>query len=190
MRTQPTETYVVIVVPPKHIQTLVHDFRNHFKDTSEYKLPPHITLLPPFQLAPTHGKELIGVIRSIAAATSPMDALLTHTGVFENRPPVWFCGFSPSTTRSLRSLHKKLLKAIVALHSEHTLAYKTGPKHNVFNPHMTLIEKVPKANKKSIAALIEPLIHPFSFAVGSIELYKRQSDDKTYTRVQKFTLRG
>nr|WP_262907858.1 2'-5' RNA ligase family protein [Hymenobacter sp. 15J16-1T3B] len=144
------------------------------------RLPPHITLIPPFRLAPAAFEPRARpVLAAFAAAQPPVEAGLQDFAWFGNR--TLFVRVEPA--EALQQLHAALAARCRAALPE--VPRETRP----FTPHMTLATRdLPPAQVPALKADFAARRYQASFAVTGLVLFRH--DGRQWQPVQELALGG
>jgi 2'-5' RNA ligase len=131
----PENLYFIAVIPPKHIQHRVTDYKelmsHRFGSKHALKSPPHITLIPPFWWPDEDLKQLLADLRDWSGEKTSFEIELSNFDCF--KPRVIFIDILPNEKlNSLQAALKNRLKKSWGLLSDH---------RDKFHPHLTIAFK-------------------------------------------------
>lgn len=179
-----TETYIIAITPPAHIQTRVLKERREYQNSSEYHLPPHITLYHPFtsnETVETLAKQLKKALSGIA----PQPICLDAYGIFENKHIVLFFKPNSASTAFLTTLHAKTKRVIPKDHTELHTTYQT---HGGYHPHLTIAEHISKRELVKLKSKLKTLPKPLVFRCSRVDIYQRNQKSRDYSKVRHVRL--
>jgi 2'-5' RNA ligase len=152
---------VSIPVPSPHAQELTA-WRDTFGDPFAHAIPPHITLLPPFELTADELDAARGHLETTAAGTAPFDVHLRGTATFRPVSPVVFIQLARGISEC------ELLQASI----------RTGPLTAEiafpFHPHVTVAHHVDEAALDRAELVLRDW--EATFTVKGFSLYEHGSD--------------
>lgn len=172
------EEYVLVVLPPKDVADFVDTFRQKFAKYTQYKIPPHITIYPPFH----HLFETEGLLRAHLAqtfvATKPQRISLRGVGSFEGKNNVVFLEPSRQAKGYLLDLVQKTDASLSGKVEKAFKNYDFSPVN--FNPHMTIAEHIPDEELSKIKTDLEQEDIRVAFLVNSLHLFKKTDNNPTW----------
>ncbi|MEZ0492763.1 2'-5' RNA ligase family protein [Kineococcus sp. TBRC 1896] len=158
---QPRTIGVSIPVPDPHAAELTA-WREEFGDPLAHAIPPHITLLPPFPLAPGALPAARDHLEATAAAGAPFDVHLRGTATFRPVSPVVF-------VQLVRGISQcELLQA--AVRTGPLAAQITFPYH----PHVTVAHDVDESALDRAELVLRDW--EATFTVKGFSLYEHGAD--------------
>jgi len=176
-------SYVIVVVPPPKICKFVDEYRQKYAKYTEYVIPPHITIYPPFYFKDLNEKEVIKILQEKFLDMPSLKVTCQSINYFEgSKNNVAYFELDKNSALYMKKL---LAKAIEALKDRTTYVYAsahlyTPPK---FIPHMTIAEKIPSnvlpSAKKELASFKDKI----TFKVSSVFLYKQKGDSVVWGEV-------
>jgi 2'-5' RNA ligase len=133
---------VALLVPPP-LDREIEGLRRAVGDGSLGRIPPHLTLVPPVNVAADRLEEALAVLRAAAEDTEPFSVELGPPGTFLPDTPVLHLSVQGEGVGELRALRDRVFREPLA-------RSLTWP----FVPHVTLAEE---ARPERIAAALEVL---------------------------------
>lgn len=130
--------YFLGLQPPEDLSAIItglkEDIAVRYGSRHALKVPPHVTLVPPWRAA-AEIRSLREALPGFAAGTSAVDLHLSGFGYFEQaRTRVIYLAVTP--TETLQNLHRKL-RSLVAK----TLVLPDMESDSDFHPHITLAHR-------------------------------------------------
>lgn len=162
--------YVLIVVPSEKVCDLIDRYRKKYAKYTKYKIPPHITIYPPFLLDQSSEIEIIKSLKIHFSKTRPFQTLFRSINYFEGRKNnvVYF-----EPDKKSKDKFKYLLSfAIPAFQAKikNSLLDKNFTLEK-YTPHMTIAERIPADILPSIKNDLSKLKVELKFKVSSVFLY-------------------
>jgi 2'-5' RNA ligase len=168
------EAYAVVIVPPKKVREIVDRFRKIYAKYTGYKIPPHITIYPPFHLMNVSESVMIDKLKTGFSNIKSRTVKLKTINFFEGKNNVAY--FSPDTPSS--TYIKNFL--VVATNSLKSIVKNVFDDNNYtpnkFNPHMTIAEKIPYETLPVIKKGLKDVNTNLTFKVASVFVYKEKDD--------------
>ncbi len=128
---QGTVTLGVAVAVPEPFAQALRDGRAATGDPAAAAVPPHVTVVPPVQVAPDQVEEIVTHVRQVAAGLEPFVVTLIGTGTFRPVSDVVFVQVVDGA-RACDRLQERV---------------RTGPLHRrlgfPYHPHVTVAHDVP-----------------------------------------------
>ncbi|NHN56561.1 2'-5' RNA ligase family protein [Calidifontibacter sp. DB0510] len=163
---------VSIPIPPPYGARLAAA-REAAGDPLAHAVPPHVTLLPPTEVAKIGLEDFETHLREVAARHTAFRMTLRGTGSFRPISPVVFVAVAEGIGQC------ELLQAQV----------RSGPVDRAlefpYHPHVTIAQNVPEERLQ--AAFDELATFDASFEVDGFDLY-HQHEDGVWQSVRRFTL--
>jgi 2'-5' RNA ligase/GNAT superfamily N-acetyltransferase len=135
--------FAVALLPPPALAARVAALRDALDDPRRHDLPPHLTLVPPIDLAPDDAHALRALLRDAAADREPLQLRLGPAA-----------SFSPVT----ETLHLRVDGDLDALHELRDALRRSPvdrPDHHPFVPHVTLLQRTePERVAAGLATLV------------------------------------
>lgn len=165
---------VSIAVPPPHGEML-RAKRSSFGDAEAQRIPTHITLLPPTEVAAEEMATAVDHLAAVSRSGHPFPMVLRGTGTFRPVSPVVFVQVSQGIAEC-----EVLERAI-----------RRGPlkrrREYYFHPHVTVAHRVPETCLER--AMKELADFEASFEVAEFHLYEHGAD-QVWRPVRAFELDG
>lgn len=137
----------VVLLVPQPAATMVDGLRRALGDGALGRIEPHITLVPPVNVADRDVPRAFAVVRSAAASVAPLDLRLGPVATFAPVNPVAYLGVGgdPSALEGLERLRVGCLQGPLERESEHG-----------FVPHVTVSDSLAEARLAVVeAALVD-----------------------------------
>jgi 2'-5' RNA ligase/GNAT superfamily N-acetyltransferase len=131
----PRRRVAVVLLPPEGLTARVEGLRAAVEEPRPERLPPHVTLVPPVNVAQRDEERLAALLRSAAAAARPFDLFLG--------PAASFAPATPTVHLSVRGRPDDL-DALGRLRSALSGAPLDRPDDRPFVPHVTLRPSFPR----------------------------------------------
>lgn len=165
---------VAITIPEPHGASL-QDAREQFGDPLARFIPPHVTLLPPTEIAPEALADFAAHLQEVAYGYASFPMRLSGTGTFRPVSPVVFVQVSTGISEC------EILETAV----------RSGPVERAlefnYHPHVTVAHNVAEGALDSAFDGLADF--RCDFQVTSFELYD-QGDDGVWRPLDSFTLGG
>ena len=171
---RPTTIGVSIPIPAPHGDFLQRR-RADFGDPQAWRIPTHITLLPPTEVDEQTYAAFRGHCAAVAAAHAPFDVVLRGTGTFRPLSDVVFIQVARGVS-NCESLERALRSGPV-----------TRDLDFYYHPHVTVAHNV--SAESLDRAFTDLADYSVTFEVGAYHLYE-QGDDGAWRPVDQFTLDG
>lgn len=156
-------TIGVAVDIPEPFGSYLQERREHFGDPLAHAIPPHITLLPPTEVAEDDLRRVEQHSAAVAAQVEPFAVELNGTGTFRPVSPVVFA----RVTRGMDEC-ARLERAIRSGPVERPLEFP-------YHPHVTIAHHVSEAQLDAAAAGLATFAA--SFVARAIHLYHHGADE-------------
>ena len=165
---------VAITVPEPHGSRL-QDARERFGDPMARFIPPHITLLPPTEIAEQSLEAFETHLGVVAAGSAPFRMTLSGTGTFRPLSPVVFVTVSSGISQC-----ERLERAVRSGPVERPLEFN-------YHPHVTVAHHL---REDQLDAAFEGLDDfRCTFEVASFELF-HQAEDAVWRPLSTYALEG
>lgn len=115
---------VVLLIPPP-VSVEIDGLRRALGDRQLARVDPHITLIPPINVADDDLADALAVVDAAAAASAPMALTLGPVESFSEDSPVRFLAVDP-------------WEPVVALHEACWTGVFDRPRERSFHPHVTI----------------------------------------------------
>ncbi|OGM26541.1 hypothetical protein A3D00_03500 [Candidatus Woesebacteria bacterium RIFCSPHIGHO2_02_FULL_38_9] len=164
-------TYLLIVVPPKEVIEYVDGLRGIYAKFTNYVIPPHVSIYPPFYSNFSSEFELVESLSGCFSHSSSFTVKMISVGYFEGKNNV---AFLEPDGNSSKYLLKLLTKAVSCFgrNVKNTFSdYSFTPEK--FKPHMTIAEKIPKEELSRLKKELSKEKVDESFEVNSVYLYRQ-----------------
>jgi 2'-5' RNA ligase len=165
----------VALTIPEPWSTSLQQAREDFGDPMASAIPPHVTLLPPTDVAPELMEGFLAHLLSVTAAAEPFEMVLSGTGTFRPVSPVVFVQVSQGIAHC-----EGLEQAVRSGPVQRTLEFP-------YHPHVTVAHHLDDAAlERALKSLAD---FRCSFRVASVELYHHHRDE-VWRVVDSFPLGG
>jgi len=135
MGTYRQNLYFIGIIPPEPVYTEVREFQQHMADAyhskEALKTPPHITLIPPFQISEVREPELISFLERFASQQQPFELSVDGFGSFTT-------GVIYAALKAEDNLQKLEKDLSLSFYKKFIVA--RGPSH-AYIPHITIAFK-------------------------------------------------
>lgn len=168
-------TVGVSIPIPEPYFTQLHAMRAAVGDPQADAVPPHITLLPPTDVAKVSIPSYVDYLHRAAARVAPFEMILRGTGTFRPTSPVVYIQVAKGVS-SCEQLEKAVRSGPVEREVEFT-----------YHPHITIAHHLDKTQLDR--AFEENAGYEASFWVDRFSIYF-QDEDGSWTRVRDFPLTG
>lgn len=165
----------VVVGIPEPYSSELRQVRNDAGDPLGSVVPPHVTLLPPVELADGTLPDVIAHIRAIASTNEPFFMELAGTKTFRPVSPVVFVAL------------QKGWDECVALQKQVNSGLLETDLHYPYHPHVTIAQSVPEPQLDRAQQAMSGF--EATFTVPSIDLYT-WGEGGGWTLVEAFTLQA
>lgn len=156
-----------------------------YHKTGPYHLPPHVTVYPPFN-SKLSLAEITKLLRIKLAVVSTRQLTWSSYGSFEGKNNVFYFKPDNRSTVFLKSIFTKTLQALIGNISDAHDGYATA--HHDYNPHITIAEHLPIKKLNEIKKQAQKAVPPLRFLASRVDIYQRNPNSKTYTKVQHIRL--
>ncbi len=178
------ETYIIAITPPARVQKRIKRAQATYHKTGPYHLPVHVTVCPPFnsKLSLVEIAELLGKkLKTVQAKQLTWDSY----GTFEGKNNVLYIKPNTESAKFLKLVHTKTLRALQGSMSDTHTGYATAhPGH----PHITIAEHLSTKIFATTKQQLKKLAPPLHFIASRVDIYQRNPNSKTYTKVQHIRL--
>ncbi|MCK4918160.1 MAG: 2'-5' RNA ligase family protein [Candidatus Pacebacteria bacterium] len=174
-------SYLITIDPPKELIETIDKYRNRYAKYTNYKIPPHITIYPPFYLKKISEKEILELIKFSLKNTNKHSLNFNSISYFEEGNNVAFFAPNKSSNNFIRQVFLKVIENLKSRVEDVYNDYKMSVKD--FNPHLTIAEQIPddmfEKFKKELNNTKENLV----FECNSLCLYKQESKSRIWNKV-------
>jgi 2'-5' RNA ligase len=180
------DTYLVAITPPPDTQAHIQEYRRRVTQYTGYKIPPHITLYPPFYLQNTTLEKMVDSIRTNLDYVHNGTVRLADIDSFTGYNNVIFFKPDDQSTTYLKNIFSAVHQALSGRVTDRFSDYAADA--NKFVPHLTIAERVPNGVWQTLQTQL--LQHPvdISFPVNTIGLYEQAEDSREWRLVNTVTL--
>lgn len=165
---------VSIPIPPPFADRL-HEVRHAVGDPLADAVPPHVTLMPPTDVAKVDLPALSAHLHAVAEGVAPFEMLLRGTGTFRPVSPVVFVAVAQGIGEC-----ERLESAVRAGPVTRELDFP-------YHPHVTVAHHLPDDALDS--AFEELASFAARFVVDGLDLYEH-GDDQVWRPVERFAFSG
>ena len=173
-------SYLITINPSKEVTDIVDRYRNKYAKFTTYKIPPHITIYPPFYLNKISENE---VLRLLAFLKKINGFCLNFNSVkyFEEGNNVAF--FAPDK-KSAVLLKKIFLKVVEKLRNKVKDVYDDYKLSvECFNPHLTISERILDNEFQKIKKELNKINENLVFKCEFLCLYKQEPKSRIWNKV-------
>jgi 2'-5' RNA ligase len=168
-------THGVAITIPDPWGAELQQARDGFGDPLAQAIPPHVTLLPPTEIAADDLAAFVAHLERVAAAQPPFEMVLSGTGTFRPVSPVVFVQVSQGISSC-----ERIERAVRSGPVQRDLEFN-------YHPHVTIAHYL---SERALDAAFEGLADfRARFPVGQIDLYE-QGSDEVWRPLRGFTLGG
>ncbi len=128
----PRQRVAIALLIPESAATEIDGLRRALGDRGLTNVVPHITLIPPVNVAMDRVPDVLAHVRAAAATTSPLELQLGPPETFLPVSPVVYLRVAGAQVASLRGLRDALCTGVLARRAVHE-----------FVPHVTITEECP-----------------------------------------------
>jgi 2'-5' RNA ligase/GNAT superfamily N-acetyltransferase len=125
----------VVLLVPQPVASEVDVLRRALGVDDIERIPPHITITPPANVAEAAVDEVFGLLNDVAAGTAPITATLGPAATFWPRSPVVFLDVGGDEARA----------AIATLYERTFVPPLSRPLGRAFVPHVTIADRIAEA---------------------------------------------
>jgi 2'-5' RNA ligase len=180
-------SYALIIVPPKRILGFVDGFRKKYAKYTNYAIPPHITVYPPFFIKDSSEEIIIDSLVKSFRQVEPQKVTFKSIDYFEGKNNVAL--FSPDK-KSVAFIKDLLIRATELLGNKVKNVYDDynfSPRK--FKPHMTIAEKIPDDTLAEVKKELDKTQEILTFDVKSVCLYKQEGNLKMWRKLREINFR-
>jgi 2'-5' RNA ligase len=182
------QTYALIVIPPPEIISFVDGYRKRFAKYTDYIIPPHFTIYPPFYNDFSSEPDLIEKLITTFSKIMPAQIALSSINYFEGVNNVAFFEPSPDSSSYLIKLLTEATNGLKGKVKNVYEDYNFSPEK--YKPHMTIAEKIPEDKFRSIKNELNKIQVNSNFISDCVYLYKQVDDSPVWSEVIKLPLGG
>jgi 2'-5' RNA ligase len=177
------DSFALIIVPPREILDFVDEYRKRYAKYTNYVIPPHFTIYPPFYSNFRSESELIDELGATFSEVKPRQIAVTSVGYFEGENNVAFLEPTPESSAFLVTLLTLVTERFEGKVRQVYADYNFTP--STFTPHMTIAEKIPDWELPAVKDELGQVQGHRSFEVKGISLYKQPSGSLTWSEVAR-----
>ncbi|NSL51422.1 2'-5' RNA ligase family protein [Calidifontibacillus erzurumensis] len=166
--------YGIVIFPSKKLQDYANSFRKRY-DPHIALIPPHVTLVNPFELPDEMVKEFIQKLHQVAASIKPFSLEVYKVKTFH--PAVNKIYLAIKKTDEILDLHRKLNTDILA----------NNEKTESFVPHITIGQKLSNREHSDIVGQLTMMEVSHSEIVDRFHLLYQLENDQ-WTTYETFHL--
>lgn len=157
----PRRRLFVALVPPDPLRSQLRALRELLGRTDHERVPPHLTLVPPVNLAASTVGDALRTVREAAVAASPFDLVLGPAASFAPRnPTVHLAADAPA---ELLRLRRRLRRGPLDRPDQHD-----------FVPHVTLLHRGVDAQPVEAARVLPGTLRPWR--VDRLGVFEQERD--------------
>lgn len=165
--------YGIALFPSKHLQDLVNSYRKRY-DPRYALIPPHVTLLPAFNMEPSEVNHLITKVQQISSTIEPIRLEVTKVKSFQPVNNVIY--LKVEDDYSLIELQKQLSSLIQPENDNYP-----------FVPHITLAQELSDEEHSDIIEVLKMKEFQFQETVDRFQLLY-QLENQSWTVYETFHL--
>lgn len=175
-------SYLLAIVPPEDIRTAVDVYRKKYADHTGYKIPPHITLYPPFSLHDISLKDLQHLLKRTLKNRGALTLVFDSIDYFQKKDTnVVYFAPNKESKKLLRDIFRTLSQSLQNNVQKIYGAYPETPSD--YNPHITITECVPDEDLPFIRRELSTTREHFSFSASSLYLYTQKPESKIWEKL-------
>ena len=178
-------SYLIILLPPKNVIKTIDKYRLKYAKYTNYIIPPHITVYPPFLLKGITEKQLIAKLNKDFINTKCSEISLKSIDYFKGRNNVAYVKPDIKSSKYIANLLVKTVKSLDGYTNKLYGGYNIIPEK--FNLHMTIAERIPNASLPRVKKELTSFNHEFSFRIESFYIFKKAIDTKSWSMLQKIS---
>lgn len=183
---QNMNSYLVTIDPPKEVANVVDEYRKKYSQYTNYKIPPHIIIRPPFYLKQISEDEVLELLKDGLRNLKSVNLNFNSISYFEGSNNVVF--FAPDTN-SITSIKEIFIEVINTLHNQTEDVYNDYKLSiSEFNPHMTISERIPRDKLEKIKRKLGKSEEKLSFCVEFLHMYKQNENSSLWKEIGKVKL--
>ena len=164
----------------------VNKYRNKYSKDASDKIPPHITIYPPFHLQQISEEKMLNLLNKTFCETPSFNLNFDSVDYFEGNNNVAYFAPDKKSSDYLKETFSKTITSLSGNVEDVSADYTLSA--DSFTPHMTIASKVPgdvfKQIKKDSAGVKENLF----FVCKFIYLYKQDGKSLVWESVGKVEL--
>ncbi|MBU1046819.1 2'-5' RNA ligase family protein [Patescibacteria group bacterium] len=176
-------SYLITIDPPKNISGRIDIYRKKYGKFTTYKIPPHVTIFPPFYLNRVSEKEILELLRISLLNLSKVSLTFDSVKYFENGNNVAFFAPDKNSDVLIRQIFLNILKDLRNKVKDVYDEYKMTVED--FDPHLTIAEKIPDSEFKKIKNELKNIEESFVFNCNSVCLYKQEVKSRIWNKVKE-----
>ena len=176
-------SYLITINPNEKSSVIVDEYRNKYSKCTCYKIPPHITIYPPFYLIDITEEEILNVMKRTFGKIESFDLRFDSVGYFEKKNNVIYFAPDKKSDELLKNILNKTLNILDGKTKDVYADYKLS-KDN-FTPHITIAEKIPENEFRKIKQETKNIKEKLKFTAKEIILYKQNQNSRIWEDVEK-----
>ncbi len=175
-------SYLITIDPPKNITKIIDKYREKFAKYTKYKIPPHVTIYPPFYLK-VDEKELVTLLERQLKGSRKFSLDFDSIDYFVGNNNVAYFSPSDKSKEKLEVIFTKTFDILENRIEDVHGNYKTQG----FKPHITIAEQIPNKDFEDIQKELADIKEVFSFMCNSILIYKQDYKSRIWKKVKEIT---
>lgn len=154
--------FLLAIIPPQEVIDYIDIYRRQYAKNTNYIIPPHITICPPFYLN-INQVDFLSQLNQIFQNTPSFQITLNSVDFFTGKNNVAF--FKPEPATDIRNLLVKIQTHLSGQIQNVWPDYPTDPEK--FTPHLTIAEHIPDPVFESVKEDLENILIHQEFTVSS-----------------------
>lgn len=179
-------SYLITIDPPEEIIDIVERYRKKYMQYTNYKIPPHITIYPPFYLKQISEDGIFKSLKDNLRKIKPIDMDFSSINYFEGDNNIAFFAPDISSAKSIKEIFIAVINSLCDQTEDVYDDYKLSASE--FNPHMTIAERVPNDKFETIKKELSEVKEKLSFGVEFVYLYKQEEKSSSWNKIGKVNL--
>jgi len=178
-RRKDMDSYLVAITPDESVIKIVNEYRQKYARYTEYKIPPHITIYPPFYLKKIPEEGIRIILQNAVGEIKKKRITLGSINYFRNtNNNVVYFELNPVSASFVRGVFLRVFRALnYVVNYAHDDYVVTADN---FNAHLTIAEKIPEKELEIIKSEIVAPRRKLFFRDWSVDLYKKKCGSKTW----------
>ena len=180
-------SYLITIDPSKEVVDIVDKYRDKYAKFTNYKIPPHITIYPPFYLNKISEKEILKLLKNSVKDTNNFYLNFNSINYFEERNNVVFFAPDKNSNIFIKKVFLKVIKSLENKVKDVYDNYKMSVKN--FNPHLTIAERIPDNEFKIIKEDLDKAKENLVFECSFLCLYRQEFESRIWNKIGEVKLK-
>ena len=180
-------SYLITIIPPENVANTVNKYRNKYSKDASDKIPPHITIYPPFHLQQISEEKMLNLLNKTFCETPSFNLNFDSVDYFEGNNNVAYFAPDKKSSDYLKETFSKTITSLSGnvedVPADYTLSADS------FTPHMTIVSKIPVEEFDKIKNELVDIKENLSFVCKFIYLYKQDEKSEIWNSVGKIELK-